>query len=281
MQDFGKQHTKGGKAVILVIILFFKVDGLLVWRYFDFFDTELKGKSDYEFVEASWLSLFEMGALSACSSLHVWSDGGCGDFYNSSCLHFFSSLQSLFKLKTEVSFFVEYHGHSRCDGHIGTGKRKVRKMANLFQQSFSNEFVYSVFSSLKNTEGCPLNIAHGKSPRTKTLQGIKSFKHFKFPSVGVVDCYLNTSSKICEQTVNLHFKEILSLTEFEISMRVVGKLVDVMFEKGDYYCGSVMKLCKRQVWVKFCDGTENQRLLCRESQIRVCLHKPQLTKVSH
>lgn len=60
LQDFGKQHTVGGKLAVHVFVLFYRVLNELVWRYFDFFDANLDGKSDFEFVEASWLSFVEM-----------------------------------------------------------------------------------------------------------------------------------------------------------------------------------------------------------------------------
>jgi hypothetical protein len=194
LQDFGKQFTQEGKAVILVIILLMRVDEKLCWRYLDFFDSKEYGHSDFEFVEASWLSLVETCQLNRFSKIHIFSDGGSGDFYNSTCLYFFSSFQSIFNIEVECSYFVEYHGHSRCDGHIGTAKRKIHKMSQLLDQSFDNNFVYNMFSSLEDTCGKIIEIQHDHIFRVKTMAGIKSFKHFKFPFFGEVDCYMNTSA---------------------------------------------------------------------------------------
>jgi hypothetical protein len=93
LQDFGKQYTQEGKAVVHVMILFYKINNELVWRYLDFFDADKCGQSGFEFVEASWLSLIEMGVLTHFSNVHVWSDGGGADYYNTTYIYFFSSLQ--------------------------------------------------------------------------------------------------------------------------------------------------------------------------------------------
>ena len=72
LQDFGKVFTQKGKACIHVFVLFYKVDDNLVWRYIDFFDNNEHGKSDFEFLEASWCSLFKMGVFSSFNFIHIW-----------------------------------------------------------------------------------------------------------------------------------------------------------------------------------------------------------------
>ena len=85
-----------------------------------------------------WVALFAMGALKTFNFAHVWSDGGAADFYNSTSLHFYSLFPDLFGISVGVSFFESHHGHSRCDGHIGNGKQRVKKLAQLLKQSYDN-----------------------------------------------------------------------------------------------------------------------------------------------
>ena len=119
LQDFGKLFTQEGKACIHVFVIFFKVEDKLVWRYIDLFDNSSKGKSDFEFLEASWITLFRLYTFSSFKYIHIWMDGGAADFYNTTALCFYSKFKSLFAIECEANFYEAYHGHSRCDGHIG------------------------------------------------------------------------------------------------------------------------------------------------------------------
>jgi len=59
--------------------------------------------------------------------------------------------------------------------------------------SFNNHFVYDVFFSLANTTGIFVTREHYTMPRIDCKDRIKSYKHFEFPSSGVVECYTLTS----------------------------------------------------------------------------------------
>jgi hypothetical protein len=172
LQDFGKLFTQEGKAAIHVMVLFYKIEEKLVWRYIDFFDHNSKGKSDFEFLESSWFTLFRLNVLSSFKFIYIWMDGGAGDFYNTTALYFYSLFQSLFNIGCSANFYEAYHGHSRCDGHIGNGKKKVKRLLQLLNQSFDNQFVFTIFSSLKDTDGFEVEVPHGSMNRAKTLKGI-------------------------------------------------------------------------------------------------------------
>jgi len=174
--------------------LFYKLDNRLSWRYIDFFDSAVSGKSDYEFLQMSWISLFSSGALTNFSLIHIWQDGGAGDFYNTTALFFYSHFRSLFNVDADCSFYVEYHGHHRGDGHIGNGKRKLSKISQLMNRSFTNELVFEAFHRLDHTTATIIDVDHKPFFRAHTFNGIKKYKYFKFPEKGVVLGYTFTGS---------------------------------------------------------------------------------------
>lgn len=206
LQDFGKLFTQKGKACIHVFVIFYRVEENVVWRYIDLFDNDEHGKSDFEFLEASWTTLFSIGVFSSFRYIHIWMDGGAGDFYNTTALCFYSKFKSVYSIECEANFYEAYHGHSRCDGHIGNGKKKVKKLLQLLDQSFNNEFVFSIFSSLKDTTGYTIDFSHASQVRAQTLIDIKSFKQFKFRDSCVIECFMFSGAQVYERVVQVFYK---------------------------------------------------------------------------
>ena len=83
-------------------------------------------KNDIRFVIQAWIQLFNLKVLSH-KEIEIWSDGGPKHFKISSCMYFFSLLNSLLP-STEIyyNFFVSNHGQSVCDGAAAHLKNEIR-----------------------------------------------------------------------------------------------------------------------------------------------------------
>lgn len=286
IQDFGKKFTQDGKAVILVLVMFFKVESHIQWRYFDFFGK--KGKSGFAFVEKAWLCLLKSSAFHSFSHIHVWSDGCTSEFYNSSALYFFSTFKDTFHITVDVSFFEAYHGHSICDSHLGTGKRKVKKLEQYLVSTYSETFVYEVFSSLKNTSGQTLGPVDKATIVAKTLHGIHEFKHFTFEETGKVHCFHFTGSSEFET----HIITLVTPNDSSGSSKVkcsrkrkrdedilypVGTKVDVNCSNELFYCGIVEKVCNKTRYIKFLDPNDPFGYV-KLKDLRLCTCKEQISE---
>ena len=82
----------------------------------------------------------------------------------------------------------------------------MKKLLQLLSQSFDNEFVFSVFSTLKNTVGFITEFPHISKVRAQTLVDIKSFKQFKFRDVCVIECYMFSDAPAYERVVQVYYK---------------------------------------------------------------------------
>lgn len=121
-------------------------------------------------------------------------------------LCFYSKFRLVFGIDCEANFYEAYHGHSRCDGHIGNGKKRVKKLLQLLDQSFDNEFVFSVFSTLKDATGYEIDFSHLSQVRAQTLIDIKSFKQFKFRDSCVIECFMFSGAKEYDRVVQVFYK---------------------------------------------------------------------------
>ena len=175
--DYTKQETKSeGKLNILTFTIILKNPKTMDTEihYYDyFFDLEMKGDEEEtlpaDVLACGWRSFFgwrnQQGSFFP-KRLFVWSDRGGKDFMNHEVIEMYGRLSKFYNLKILYSTFEAKHGHSICDGHFGTGKKKLRREIN-FQSSsrvLTKEFVQYTFSTLHNTQVFNLTPSKGALP---------------------------------------------------------------------------------------------------------------------
>jgi len=148
---------------LLVGILF------LIIEHFDYFQRQKKKEEETEdgvMLESAWKAFLDgIMKQKKIKKIYLWTDRGRKDFMNQEVLLMFKNIAAYYDITIVYSTFESKHGHSICDGHFGTGKKKVRKDINL--QSGSKEwtiqFVMDCFAKTKNTttfffEKCPKSV---------------------------------------------------------------------------------------------------------------------------
>lgn len=141
---------------------------------------------NYEFVRDSMWQLFNAGFFQGLHRIYWWSDTGPNHFRVSNTLYALREFQEQTKLEIIINFFAPYHGHSVCDGHIGTVARMLRKEAR--KLAGSTEFWDAAWVCRKLSSGI-LNattvlrvyIRRGV-PIVCSLPGIKKYLTFTFDS---------------------------------------------------------------------------------------------------
>jgi hypothetical protein len=118
----------------------------------------------------------------------IWSDNG---FKNKMNLYFFLNLQKKVQFKIHCHFFAAYHGHSICDRHFGTGKRKLRS-TNRRSLVRTIDQVENAFSSIANTSTYLIDVdpeSLPKAPKGLHLEDhIRKYHEWQFTSEGKIIC---------------------------------------------------------------------------------------------
>jgi len=84
-----------------------------------------------------------------------------------------------------INFFAPYHGHSKCDGHIGAIARKLKLQANTLAgtgEKWDKAFVQKCIAEL-NFTFLTKHVIVRCEPRVYTLEGIKKYLVFYFDTV--------------------------------------------------------------------------------------------------
>jgi hypothetical protein len=147
---------------------------------------------DWCFVETVFRGFQKAGFFLGFHEILWWSDTGPNHFRVSNTLYFFRLFQMEHKIKMRIFFFAPYHGHSKCDGHIGAIARKLAKQAGKLAKSaliWDKAFVEKCIAELRNTF-LTKHLITRELPRVQTLAGIKQYLCFEFDDAKVdsVDC---------------------------------------------------------------------------------------------
>ena len=208
--DFGTfpiQNGTGKVADLVLVFAYFEGDAIQT-QYVDCIPY-LDGieSKDWCFVESAIRGLHSAGFFRPFSEILWWSDTGPNHFRVSNTLYFFRLFQIETGLKIQIHFFAPYHGHSKCDGHIGAIARKL----TLYSQKFAGttdvwdkSFVEKSICELKRTF-LTKHIINRRNPRVETLKGIKGFLIFSFDESvdNSVDCQIMDGAKVQRQIFTL------------------------------------------------------------------------------
>jgi hypothetical protein len=186
LQDFTKDFTQKHKAVILCFVIFRKKGGNVIWNCIDFCGKEGSERSNVYFIHAGWASLIQLGVFRDIHLIHVFSDSGANEFYNSSVLYLLSSLQNS-TMKILPHFFEGCHGKSMADAHFGTCKRRGHNLLHFLDPKLQYTHLYwaSVHDSLKHGQCFLLPVNSGKW-MASTIQGISECHNFELIEQGKI-----------------------------------------------------------------------------------------------
>lgn len=184
--DFGTfelQSGSGKMGDLVFVLATMTTEGEVLTRYIDcvpYLDSS--ESKDWCFVESVFRGLQRAGFFSGLEEILWWSDTGPNHFRVSNTLFFFRLFQIEMGIRMKIHFFAPYHGHSKCDGHIGAIVQKVRLRANSLADSgdtWDKAFVEQCIQEL-NFTFLTKHVIFRREPRVKTLEGIKKYLVFQF-----------------------------------------------------------------------------------------------------
>jgi hypothetical protein len=198
--DFGALQVMSGSRTLpdLVLVLhWLNTDNELQHAYLDCLSLSNKHeRKTWCYVQSTFDELFRSGFFGSFSTLIWWSDTGPNHFRVSSTLLYFRLFQARTRIKVMMQFFVPRHGHSQCDGHLGSISRKVTRASKKLHKSFEEWDAYWVrerVEELKFTTIVDIDVVQ-KDDLVSTLKGISNYLVFTFDDTAPdsVDC-----SKMC------------------------------------------------------------------------------------
>lgn len=170
-------------------------------------------------------NLERSGFFEGYTKIYWWSDTGPNHFRTSNTLFYFRQFQQRTQIEMVICFFAPYHGHSKCDGHIGAVSRKLTKNAQELQGTlgvWDKQFVENNILELSFT-----TLTHHGMVRTpkvvRTLEGIKKFLVFTFDTLDPLKADTVNCQSMCGGDV-----EVLSFLKLN-----VGEKEDVDLNEND------------------------------------------------
>ena len=169
--------------------------------YFDVVG-EKELKNGIAFVIHAWLKLFSLPEFQRITHLYIWSDGGPKHYKISANILFWAVMQVLTKKSLQKSlhinlilqmlypqkficynFFASNHGHSVCDGLAKHGKERLTRLRCEENERIENhEVIVRALNGIKNRTAFPMPCSVQQAISVDTLDGIKSYHQFFFPS---------------------------------------------------------------------------------------------------
>lgn len=184
--DFGVHPTQsdGGKLPNLVLVAHFRAGDEIQHIYLDCFPLGLGNVSkDWCYVKDVLLELHRSGFFQGYSRLLWWSDTGPNHFRVSSTLYFMRLFQEATGIEVLIHFFAPRHGHSRCDGHLGTIARVIAKESQALagsDQRWDAAWVKTNIEKLAHTYTVEAEIVV-EEDLVSTLVGVRNYLVFTFP----------------------------------------------------------------------------------------------------
>eukprot|EP01130_Rhizamoeba_saxonica_P014679 TRINITY_DN642_c0_g1_i6.p1 TRINITY_DN642_c0_g1~~TRINITY_DN642_c0_g1_i6.p1 ORF type:complete len:353 (-),score=43.48 TRINITY_DN642_c0_g1_i6:920-1978(-) len=155
VQDFAKHFFSNMKSFSdLVIVVYYRQNGELKWKYFDFLVPGLK-KQMWPYVVTTWNHFWNEFIVGKYKTVYIFSDGGPHHFTVRYTLaywsYLFDSTPSVERM--EYHFFEPHHGENLCDSHTGVIKQKKSRFVKENNRDvFSvDEYVDEIIEGLKNT----------------------------------------------------------------------------------------------------------------------------------
>lgn len=195
--DFGVLPTQqdGGKLPDLVIVAHFRAGDEIQHVYLDCFPLGLVNISkDWCYVKHVFLELHRSGFFEGYSRILWWSDTGPNHFRVSNTLYFMRLFQQETGIEVCIHFFAPRHGHSRCDGHLGTIARVIAKESQALagvDQRWDASWVKSKVEKLAHTFTLQAEVV-AEDDVVLTLEGVTKYLVFSFPTAipNGVACYI-------------------------------------------------------------------------------------------
>jgi hypothetical protein len=194
--DFGvhqAQWSEGGSGQLpdLVLVLhFLDSEGDLVCCYVDCLPLVDQPESkDWNYVTSTFDELFASGFFAPFSKIICRSDTGPSHFRTSNTLYYWRKFHDRTNITVELYFFAPYHGHSMCDGHIGTTSRAITFAGNKLNRDlvrWNRSWVESQIACLKMTS-IPIERT---AKEVLTVTGVRNYLVFLFnrDAPGTVTC---------------------------------------------------------------------------------------------